>query len=144
MQIKKQNLICLDDVEKSLTAFVFDFKNGHLKEIRSPISFIMKILKNGSTYISEHWEDPEDKLFLKQINLSKKKKAEKQRQLKEFFELQFEEWELNLLDSDKKKFSEYKDFMGELNGPMVLAKLKGYFRDNIYNGPPIKETDSNE
>lgn len=129
-QIRDQKILSDDEIQKSIEAFSFDLTKGHLGKVRSPLNFFMKIVKNGSPYVSDHYQDPEE-LFLKEkLEKARKEKIDKEKRKEEYLDLKFNEW---LEKQEKDELKELVPVIGEYLGQFHRANLKEYFQQEVFD-----------
>ncbi len=123
-------------IQSSLDAFAFDLGFEDVKKkVRSPIGLIMKLLKNGQTYISEKgYESEEDRLYRELIERAEKKKEEKLKLESRMAEIKFEEWLENISNEEKRNLVKP---IGEFMGLLHRQELKEYFKREVYSANNI-------
>jgi len=128
-QIQDQKILSNEEIQKSIEAFSFDLKNNRLEKVRSPLNFFMKIVKNGSPYVSDHYKDPEDELLKEKLERARREKTEKERMKEELLELKFNEW---LEKQEKDELKGLVPVIGEYLGQFHRANLKEYFQQEVF------------
>ncbi len=128
-QIRDQKILSDDEIQKSIEAFSFDLTNNHLGKVRSPLNFFMKILKNGTPYVSDHYQDPEELLLKEKLERARKEKIDKEKRNEEYLDLKFNEW---LEKQEQNELKGLVPIIGEYMGQFHRANLKEYFRQEVF------------
>jgi hypothetical protein len=131
-QIRDQKIFTDGEIQKSIDAFAHDLQNAQLKNIRNPLGYFMSVLKGGNPYVSAVYEDPQEKHMRENLERLKKKREEKEKMVREVFELKFAEW---LDTKGKEELVKLVPPMGDYLGAIHKSGLKDFFKENILDNP---------
>jgi hypothetical protein len=133
VQIIRDSTMPIDEIQLSLDSLSFDLEFDDMKKsLRSPISVIMKLLKNNSSYTSaKGYESEEDRIIRENTERTQAKNKERAEAKNKLINASFDEW---VGEMSRNEIQNIVPPVGEPFSQLHMEMIKGYYRDNIFEG----------
>jgi len=89
------------DFQESVDGFAFDIENNYVNARRGYLNLFIGTIRNGMLYVSSHYVSPERQRMNEMLELSQKRKIEKENLENKAFELATESWISDLTEEEK-------------------------------------------